>query len=206
MASLEAIVSAFHDHPQAAGIAPRMTDLADRPLHRWHLRRLPNGFDLLRMALWTEPPLGAIREPAAGASIEQPAAAAWALRVDAFLAAGRFDESFFPAWFEDVDLARRLHERSLLTLYAPSATVRHGVGSSVGELGFGEFLQIHDRSMLRYAEKNHGRGFAHRLHAALILGTLLRLAALPLRIPQRARDRAEAGTALRSRLEALRRP
>ena len=84
--------------------------------------------------------------------------------------------------------------------------MRHGVGGSVSELGFGEFLRIHDRSMLRYAEKHHGGRFARLLRRALVVGTLLRLAALPLRIPKRARDPADAKTGLRERLRALRHP
>src|SRR5262249_10592861 len=51
--------------------------------------------------------------PAAGSVVEQPAAAALALRRTALAAVGGFDERFYPAWFEDVDLARRLRVQGL---------------------------------------------------------------------------------------------
>ena len=40
--------------------------------------------------------------------IEQPAAAALLLRREVMEDVGAFDESFAPAWFEDVDYCRRL--------------------------------------------------------------------------------------------------
>ena len=76
-------------------------------------------------------------EPAAGAPIEQPAAAALALRRSVFEAVDGFDERYFPAWFEDVDLARRLADRGERMLYLPAALCRHRQGSSVGALGYG---------------------------------------------------------------------
>jgi GT2 family glycosyltransferase len=193
--NLEALLRTFESRPDVAGLAPRMIDSAGRSLHRWALRRLPRAIDLLRLAAWTEPSLGAATEPPAGTPVEQPAAAAWALRREAFDAVGGFDESFHPAWFEDVDLARRLHQRSLLTRYAPQVTVRHGVGASVSELGFARFLWLHDRSLVRYARKHHGAAFAGILRVALVVGATLRFGALALRTPGRAHGRAEAARA-----------
>lgn len=193
--NLEAFLRAFESHPEVAGLAPRMVDADGRSLHRWALRRLPRPIDLLRMAAWTEPVLGPSAAPPSGAVVEQPAAAAWALRRGAFDTAGGFDESFHPAWFEDVDLARRLRQRNLLTRYAPQVTVRHGVGASVSELGFARFLWLHDRSLVRYARKHHGAAFAGILRVALVLGATLRFGALALRTPGRAPGRAEAARA-----------
>ncbi len=193
--NLEALLRAFESYPEVAGLAPRMVDSTGRSLHRWALRRLPRPLDLLRLAAWTEPTLGVVEEPPAGAIVEQPAAAAWALRREAFDTVAGFDESFHPAWFEDVDLARRLDERNLLTRYALQATVRHGVGASVSELGFARFLWLHDRSLVRYARKHHGAAFAGVLRAALVLGATLRFGALALRAPRRAHGRAEAAHA-----------
>ena len=81
------------------------------PTPDWQLRRLPTPLALLAHALFWNPGAAAAAEPAAGAAIEQPAAAALALRRSVFEALGGFDEAFYPAWFEDVDLARRLADR-----------------------------------------------------------------------------------------------
>ena len=194
-AALTALLDAFAAQPDVAGLAPRMLDSAGKSLHCWALRRLPRPLDLLRLAAWTEPPIGVVEEPPAGAIVEQPAAAAWALRREAFDTVAGFDESFHPAWFEDVDLAKRLDERNLLTRYAPQVTVRHGVGSSVSALGFARFLWLHDRSLVRYARKHHGGGFALLLRAGLVAGAGLRLAALLVRRPRRAQSRGEAARA-----------
>jgi GT2 family glycosyltransferase len=50
-----------------------------------------------------------------------------------FLELGGFDDAFSPAYFEDTDLAFRLHERGLKTIYEPRSQVvhlRHGSGTS----------------------------------------------------------------------------
>jgi GT2 family glycosyltransferase len=50
-----------------------------------------------------------------------------------FLELGGFDDAFSPAYFEDTDLAFRLHERGLKTMYEPRSRVvhlRHGSGTS----------------------------------------------------------------------------
>jgi GT2 family glycosyltransferase len=47
------------------------------------------------------------------------------IRRAAFDAVGGFDESFFPAYFEDVDFCVRLRERGYRILYEPEAELRH---------------------------------------------------------------------------------
>jgi N-acetylglucosaminyl-diphospho-decaprenol L-rhamnosyltransferase len=108
-------------------------------------------------------PLGraeAAAEPPAGAPVEQPAAAALALRRDVLAAVGGLDAVFHPAWFEDVDLARRLRAHGAVLRYWPAARFRHHLGSTVPRLGYGPFLWIYYRNLTRYLEKHHGRGWA----------------------------------------------
>ncbi len=176
----------------AAGLAPRLVGPAGEPQWAWQLRRLPSPWRLLLHAL----PLGGeapIRsEPPAGARIEQPAAAALALRRSALAAVGGFDDGFYPAWFEDVDLARRLQEAGLPILYWPAARFRHRLGSTVPRLGYGPFLYIYYRNLTRYLAKHHGRVWAAAARVALVMGMVLRLLFLPFRRPQRAASRREA--------------
>lgn len=191
--ALENLLAGFAAWPDAAGLAPRLVGADGEPQFGWQLRRLPSPLALVLQAF---PGFGGVpgggTEPEAGAVVEQPAAAALAFRREALAAVGGFDSSFYPAWFEDVDLARRLRDRGLVLRYQPAARFRHRLGSTVPRLGYGPFLSIYYRNLTRYLAKHHGRAWAAAARAALVPGIALRLLALPLRRPRRARSRREA--------------
>jgi GT2 family glycosyltransferase len=178
------------------GLIPRLEDPGGTSQWRWQLRDLPSPAALLLHALFV--PAGGRRpeEPKAGEPVEQPAAAALALTREAFESVGGLDEGFHPAWFEDVDLARRLRAEDRVLRYFPAARFRHRLGSSVASLGYGQFLWIYSRNLVRYLEIHHGGGWALTARALLPLGALLRLLALPLRRPRRAASRREAAAGL----------
>jgi GT2 family glycosyltransferase len=75
------------------------------------------------------------------------------------------DESFLPAWWEDVDFCRRLHSRlknpgfpaASGFVVEPRAKVLHHGGSSVDDLGREAFLSAFNSNLLRYAELHHQR-------------------------------------------------
>src|SRR5664280_973516 len=93
--------------------------------------------------------------------VEQPAGACLAITRAAWESVGGFDEQFFPVWFEDVDLCKRLLERSGKIVYCPTARFRHSGGHSVGQLPF------RDKQMfwLRYARKHFSSGQVATLRA-----------------------------------------
>ena len=188
--SLEALVRGMERHPDAAGLAPRLLGAGDAAQAAWQLRRLPTLRTLAGYCCFLEP--APLPEPAAGEPIQQPAACALLLRRSAFESAGAMDERFWPAWFEDVDLARRLADRGEQVLYWPEAVFGHGLGASVPRLGYGAFLAAYYRNLDRYARKHHGGGAALLLRLVLVAATLLRIGVLPLRRPRRARGRGEA--------------
>ena len=194
--ALTRLLAAFARHPGAAGLAPRLIGEDGAPQWSWQLRRLPAPWALLAHAFFWNPVRGPRREPGAGEPVAQPAAAALALRRSAFEAVGGFDEDFFPAWFEDVDLARRLAARGLTVVYAPEAVFTHRGGASVPALGYGGFLAAYDRNLALYLRRHHGRGWELAFRALVPVGALVRLLALPLRRPRRAASRAEAAAAL----------
>jgi len=196
--ALEAVLAGIAAYPDAAGLAPRLLSpgASAEPQWSWQLRPLPRLGDLLAQVLFLPLPRGPEREPDAGAPIAQPAAAALALRRDAVLAIDGLDERFFPAWFEDVDLLRRLHDAGGVVRYWPSAVFRHGLGGSVGRLGYGRFLWLYDRNLLRYLRKHHGAAAAAFGRALVVPAALARLLALPLRRPRRAASRAAAARGL----------
>jgi GT2 family glycosyltransferase len=194
--ALEALLDGFAAHPEAAGLAPRLAGPDGAAQHAWQLRRLPSAREVFLQVFLVPPPTGARREPPAGTPVEQPAAAALALRRAALAAAGGLDPGFHPAWFEDVDLARRLRAGGLPILYWPAARFRHHLAGSVPRLGYGPFLWIYYRNLVRYVRKHHGRGWAAAARAALPLGMALRIALLLLRKPRRAATRGEAARGL----------
>ncbi len=194
--ALEALLAGFSAHPEAAGLAPRLEDPDGRGQWRWQLKPLPSPLRLTLEGFFLPAARGPEREPAAGALVEQPAAAALALRHGAWRSVGGLDPGFHPAWFEDVDLARRLAAAGLRVLYWPTARFRHGLGSTVPRLGFGAFLWIYYRNLVRYLRRHHGRGWAAAARGAIALGMALRLVLLPVRRPRRATSRADAAAGL----------
>jgi len=190
--ALDRLLEGFAAWPDAAGLAPRLTGPGGEPQAAWQLRALPSAWQCLLHAL----PFGGrprpLAEPAPGAPVEQPAAAALAFRRAALDRIGGFDEGFYPAWFEDVDLAYRLRSAGAVLRYWPAARFRHQLGSTVPRLGYGPFLRIYYRNLTRYLEKHHGRGWAAAARVFVVLGALIRLLLLPLRRPARAASRGEA--------------
>ena len=193
--ALDRLLEGFAAHPEAAGLAPRLVGADGESQSAWQLRRLPSPWGLLLQAFPFGEASGSA-EPASGTPVEQPAVAALALRRQALAAVGGFDAGFHPAWFEDVDLAKRFQRAGLALLYWPAARFRHGLGSTVPRLGYGPFLYIYYRNLSRYLAKHHGRAWAAAARVALVLGTALRLVLLPLRRPRRAASRREAFSGL----------
>jgi hypothetical protein len=194
--ALEALLAGFAAHPEAAGLVPCLAGGRGEPQAAWQLKPLPGPARLALEALFLPAVHGPRREPPAGTPVEQPAAAALALRRSDWDAVGGMDAGFYPAWFEDVDLARRLHAAGRRLLYWPGARFRHGLGSTVPLLGFRSFLWLYYRNLTRYLAKHHGRGWAGAARLLLVVGMKLRLALLPLRRPRRARSRRDAARGL----------
>gem|GEM_PF-388494 len=199
-----ALLAGLEAHPEAAGLAPRLVGEDGAPQAAWQLRPLPSPIDLLLQTLLIATGGGPTVEPPAGTPVAQPAAAALLIRRAVLEAVGGLDEGFYPAWFEDVDLAKRLQDGGYPLLYWPPATFRHGLGASVPHLGYGRFLWVYYRNLERYLGKHHGAGWVLLARLTLPLGMGLRLLLLPLRKPRRAASRgAAAGGLLRVMVGAL---
>lgn len=106
--------------------------------------------------------------------VEQPAGACLAITREAWDSVGGFDEQFFPVWFEDVDLCKRLLEHGDKISYCPAARFHHSGAHSVGQLSSRDRQVFWYANMLRYARKHFSSRQVLILRLAIIKGMLLR--------------------------------
>lgn len=116
--------------------------------------------------------------------VDQPAGACLMVRREILEALGGFDESFYPAWFEDVDLCRRIRSSGGLIAYEPAARFVHHGGTSLCSLSRREFLDYFHTNQCRYFAKHHGRRAARTVRRRVAAGMLVRAFAALFRRPQ----------------------
>src|SRR6188768_26886 len=94
--------------------------------------------------------------PAPGGVVEvgQPSGACFIVRRETWEAMGGFDEGFF-LWYEDVDLARRLHDAGYRNLIAGSARVGHAGAEAFVQIDRQAQQAIRLRSVERYIRLHH---------------------------------------------------
>jgi GT2 family glycosyltransferase len=81
--------------------------------------------------------------------VDYGSAACLVIRRAAFLDAAGFDPVYFPAYCEDVDLAFRLAELGLRTMYEPRATVVHAGTVSTDDITRDRLIERNRRILLR---------------------------------------------------------
>lgn len=106
--------------------------------------------------------------------VDQPAAACLMVTRSALESIGGFDEDFSPAWFEDVDLCKQIHDRGGRILYQPRARFLHHGGHSLIRLSRHEFLEIFHTNQIRYFKKHHGLKTAAQVRKWILTGLILR--------------------------------
>ncbi len=109
--------------------------------------------------------------------VDQPAGACLMIRREVLESLEGFDERFIPAWFEDVDLCKRIRDRGGRILYVPAARFLHKGASSVERLGFELFLRNFHTNQIRYFAKHHGPDQARSVRRLALTGLWLRAAA-----------------------------
>jgi N-acetylglucosaminyl-diphospho-decaprenol L-rhamnosyltransferase len=94
--------------------------------------------------------------PGAVAEVGQPSGACFVVTRQTWEELGGFDEGFF-LWYEDVDLAKRLHDAGYRNLIAGSARVGHVGAEAFVQIDPREQQAIRLRSVERYIRLHHGR-------------------------------------------------
>lgn len=152
-AALETLAAVAQSEAKVGMVGPAFGGKTDR----YH-SRLPSGLTMLGRIFAGTFSRGPVPPPAPGEvkAVGQPSGACFLMHRDTWEALGGFDDGFF-LWYEDVDLAKRLHDQGYRNLVVGSARVGH--------VGAGSFVQV-DRprqrairlaSVERYIDKHHPR-------------------------------------------------
>jgi N-acetylglucosaminyl-diphospho-decaprenol L-rhamnosyltransferase len=207
------LVDFLDQNPSIAAAAPLLLDDAGEPQREFQLRRLPTFRSLASEILLIDKLFPENRQIARyryrdlditrPQLVEQPAAAALLIRRSVLDETGLFDVRYSPAWFEDVDYCRRLHESGHAIFLVPAAKVMHRGGSSREHLSFAEFTDLWYRNLFRYAEKWLTTGQSETLRWTIVAGMLLRCAATlcgagDAGVPRLVAVRAYAGVLMRA--------
>jgi hypothetical protein len=197
------LLDAVDGRPEAAGGCGCLVDGQGRVQRDFQLRRLPSpAWALAELFLphrlrtrgpWFRRHYYAQHRLDRPFPVEQPAAACLLLRTDVFHKLGGFDEAFQPAWFEDVDLCRRLFDRGYRLWFIPAATFIHEGGYSASVMQLEDFLTAYWGNACRYHDKHHP-AFAPTYRRLAQLGLAIR--ALCAADPRRRRACREAGRRL----------
>lgn len=184
--ALDRLLAAVSEDPQTAIGCAELTGPDGKSQTRFQIRRLPAAFSVLSDALfldevksfffgnpgveWNRNPF----EEDSGIEVEQPAAAFWLLRKEAWESVGGFDEKFYPAWWEDVDFCKRLIDQGWKIRLFPGFKVKHHGGVSLEKLEYSEFIRIYYNNLLLYWRKHHRRSYPF-IWCPVKVGLILRL-------------------------------
>lgn len=151
--ALRALVAAAVEHPDAGMIGPVFGDGTDN----YH-DHLPGAFTLLVRTLIGSFGRASIEMPVPGAvrRVEQPSGACFLMRRTLWVRCGGFDPDFF-LWYEDVDLASRLHQQGRDGLVVGAAGASHLGGESFAKLDERRKQKIRLVSLGLYMKKHHPR-------------------------------------------------
>ncbi len=148
--AIGALAGFCRDHPGSGMVGPAFTE--DSGYHS----ELPSA-----MALAVRPLIGSfgrrsVRSPLDGEAVEvgQPAGACFLVRREVWARFGGFDEDFF-LWYEDVDLAKRLHEAGLRNYVFGGAMVRHAEGLATARMSASDHQATRLEGLRIYTGKHH---------------------------------------------------
>jgi N-acetylglucosaminyl-diphospho-decaprenol L-rhamnosyltransferase len=163
-------------------VGGKLVDASGAPQMGFNIRVFPSirsvAAEMLFVdEIWPSNPWSGPNRLSADASavdVDQPAGACLMVSRYALETTGGFDEAFYPAWFEDVDLCRRIHTHGGRIRYQPRAHFLHRGGYSLGRMSRQDFLETYHRNQIRYFRKHHGVRAAARVKRWIELGLFMR--------------------------------
>ena len=176
--AIDALVAALEARPEAVAAGGRLVDPGtDDTQPAYAPQRYPGLGTLVARVTGLEALRAAGPDPALLAErgtveCEQPAGACILVRRDVFDAIGGFDEHYW-FWYEDVDLARRLHARGPL-LHVGGAVFEHLGGGTFASWGRERGLRSRLHGIVRYASVHLSRRDRVLLGLALAASGALR--------------------------------
>lgn len=186
--SISILVNHLDEHLDIAASVPLLIGEDGLSQREFQFRRLPNIASIAAELLLLDHIVPDNRITAAHrcrdlditqvVGIEQPAAAAMMIRREVFESLGGFDQSFAPAWFEDVDFCHRMKTSGDPINLVPAARFTHLGGSSLESMTWAEFVEAWSRNLWRYGEKWFDPEDREKLRILVIAGMLLRAAAV----------------------------
>jgi len=180
--SIRFLEGALEADPAIWAVGGRLVGAENRTQIQYNPRRFPTISSvaaemMLLDEIWPSHPwscASSTEETAAVIDVDQPAAACLMVKRSALEAIGGFDEDFFPAWFEDVDLCRRIHDQGGRIQFEPRARFLHRGGHSVALMQRQDFLEVFHSNQIRYFHKHHGERAASRVKRWIVCGLRLR--------------------------------
>jgi GT2 family glycosyltransferase len=183
--ALESLSAFMDSHPEAGAAGGHLLDAHGNPQRGFNVRAFPTllsaGIEILLLdKLFPRNPVTRAQRMldfsfSETSEVDQPAGACLLVRRSTFESVGLFDEKFFPAWFEDVDLCLRLKQSGHKVFFVPEARFLHYGGASLESLEYREFLSIWYENLLRFFGKHHGKSSTVLLKGLIVTGMLLRM-------------------------------
>ncbi len=182
--SVQALARALAEDPAAGAAGGRLVDARGATQVGFNVRRFPTLADAAAEALllhrvwprnpWTRRYRMLDWDHSTRCAVDQPAGACLMVRREVLERLGGFDERFRPAWFEDVDLCRRIRDLGGKILFEPDARFIHRGGATLEKLQPGEFVEFFHRNQVRYFNRHYGPCTARRMRRLAVAGIRLR--------------------------------
>jgi N-acetylglucosaminyl-diphospho-decaprenol L-rhamnosyltransferase len=180
--SVQLLEQTIHGNSEVWAVGGQLISPSGEPQHGFNVRSFPTLAGVACQMFFCDRILQADRRaPSVNAEmstlpldVDQPAAACLMVTRTALEEIGGFDEKFQPAWFEDVDLCRRIRSRGGRIQYQPAARFLHHRSYSLAHMSRESFLEMFHTNQIRYFRKHHGNRSASRVRAVIVCGLLLR--------------------------------
>jgi GT2 family glycosyltransferase len=190
--SVDRLAAVLDNTPDCGAAGGALVDEHGVGQHGFHPRRFPTlwtwAVDLwLIDELWPDNPItrrykapDQTLDAVSPVDVDQPAAACLMIRRELLDTLAGMDEQFSPAWFEDVDLCRRIKDSGWRIQFVPGARFTHVGGLAMRHLGLARFSRIWYANLQRYVRKHHGTTALVVCKGFIVSGMVLRMAVVTL--------------------------